>query len=157
MPQMIACSVVTPIGIGLLSTLTPESTSAAWIGYQVLTGIGIGLGAQLPYIVLRIKLRPNLLTTGTPSIFFMQAMGNALFITGSQSIFLNRLMSSLRSHVPGVDIPSIIGAGPINIFESVPQQDLAGVRLAYNYALTTTFVAAAGIAAASILGSLAVK
>ena len=39
------------IGVGLLSTLTPDSGHAKWIGYQCIAGIGIGFGMQQPLIV----------------------------------------------------------------------------------------------------------
>lgn len=43
---MIVSSVIAAIGAGMLSTFTPGSGHAMWIGYQCLTGIGIGLGMQ---------------------------------------------------------------------------------------------------------------
>lgn len=48
MPFMIVAGVLTTIGVGLLFTLTIGSSSAKWIGYQVLTGLGLGLGFQVP-------------------------------------------------------------------------------------------------------------
>jgi len=50
---MIVSSILAATGAGMLSTFTPASGHAMWIGYQCLTGIGIGLGMQqvsfLPY------------------------------------------------------------------------------------------------------------
>ena len=43
---MIVSSILAATGAGMLSTFTPESGHAMWIGYQCLTGIGIGLGMQ---------------------------------------------------------------------------------------------------------------
>lgn len=45
-PFMIGASVFGAVGVGLLSTLTPESNHSMWIGYQCIAGIGIGLGMQ---------------------------------------------------------------------------------------------------------------
>jgi hypothetical protein len=47
-PLMIVSSVLAAIGCGLLSTLKPDSYHGYWIGYQCLTGIGIGMGMQQP-------------------------------------------------------------------------------------------------------------
>lgn len=43
---MIVSSILAATGAGMLSTFTPESNHSLWIGYQCLTGIGIGLGMQ---------------------------------------------------------------------------------------------------------------
>lgn len=43
---MIVSSILAAVGTGMLSTFTPESGHAMWIGYQCLAGIGIGLGMQ---------------------------------------------------------------------------------------------------------------
>ena len=48
MPFMLVAGVLSTIGVGLLFTLTIGSSSAKWIGYQVLTGLGLGLGFQVP-------------------------------------------------------------------------------------------------------------
>jgi len=45
-PFMIASSIILPVGAGLLCTFTPNSGSAQWIGFQVVYGIGLGLGMQ---------------------------------------------------------------------------------------------------------------
>ncbi len=42
---MLLASIIAPIGEGLLSTWTVDTTFSQWFGYQALTGIGIGLGS----------------------------------------------------------------------------------------------------------------
>ncbi len=48
-PILLAGSVITTIGAGLIFTLDIGSPSSHWIGYQALTGIGVGLGFQVLY------------------------------------------------------------------------------------------------------------
>ena len=50
-PFIIAGALVTTIGCGLLTTLKVSSGSAAWIGYQIIVGIGEGLCLNVPIIV----------------------------------------------------------------------------------------------------------
>jgi hypothetical protein len=50
-PLMIASSIISTIGAGLIYTLGIASPSSHWIGYQALTGLGLGLGFQIPIIV----------------------------------------------------------------------------------------------------------
>jgi MFS transporter, DHA2 family, glioxin efflux transporter len=48
LPFMAIAGVLSTIGVGLLYTLTIGSSSSKWIGYQVLAGLGLGLGFQVP-------------------------------------------------------------------------------------------------------------
>jgi hypothetical protein len=51
-PFMIASSVLMSIGAGLLTTFATDTGHAKWIGYQVLFGMGVGLGMQQTLIVV---------------------------------------------------------------------------------------------------------
>jgi hypothetical protein len=42
--QLIACSIVMSIGAGMLTTLKVGTGHSMWVGYQVLYGVGLGLG-----------------------------------------------------------------------------------------------------------------
>lgn len=46
---MVLSVVVGSIGTGLLSTIGLDTNTAEWAAYMVLTGVGIGIGVQLPY------------------------------------------------------------------------------------------------------------
>ena len=54
---MILGVVLGAVGTGLLTTVGVETVTAAWAAYLVLTGIGIGIGIQLPYTALQVALR----------------------------------------------------------------------------------------------------
>ena len=56
MPFMVVAGVLSTIGVGLLFTLTIGSSSAKWIGYQVITGLGLGLGFQVPVSAVQATL-----------------------------------------------------------------------------------------------------
>jgi hypothetical protein len=47
LPWVIVGNILTSIGNGLLSTLSPHTPTARWIGYQVLLGAGRGSGLQM--------------------------------------------------------------------------------------------------------------
>lgn len=48
MPFMVVAGILATVGVGLLYTLDIGTGSPKWIGYQVLTGLGLGLGFQVP-------------------------------------------------------------------------------------------------------------
>ena len=67
-PFMIAGSALGTVGAGLLYTLSPTSSSSAWIGYQALAGLGIGLCLQIPVIAAQATVAPSDLASATAMI-----------------------------------------------------------------------------------------
>ena len=53
---MIAGGVVCCIGAGLLTTVGVYTPTAHWATYLVITGLGLGMGMQLPYTALQAVL-----------------------------------------------------------------------------------------------------
>ncbi|KAH8432705.1 uncharacterized protein LDX57_010332 [Aspergillus melleus] len=47
LPWAVAGAVITTIGNGLLTTLSPTTSTGRWIGYQILTGFGRGICMQV--------------------------------------------------------------------------------------------------------------
>jgi hypothetical protein len=52
LPWAVASGILTSIGGGLLSTLTPYTETGKWVGYQILAGAGRGAGFQTVRIFL---------------------------------------------------------------------------------------------------------
>ena len=50
-PSIIGGAALAIVGDGLLCTLDIDTSSGKWIGYQILTGIGVGIALQVPIIV----------------------------------------------------------------------------------------------------------
>jgi len=67
-PILIFGTVMATIGSGLLYTLSTTSTSAQWIGYQALTGLGIGLVLQIPVISAQAVVEPSDISSVTAMI-----------------------------------------------------------------------------------------
>lgn len=57
-PFIIGGGVLTTIGTGLIFTLGLTSPPSMWIGYQILAGIGAGLGLQVPIISAQAVVEP---------------------------------------------------------------------------------------------------
>ncbi|KFY94063.1 hypothetical protein V500_03434 [Pseudogymnoascus sp. VKM F-4518 (FW-2643)] len=156
-PLMIASSVLCGIGCGLLYTLTPESNHSLWIGYQAITGIGIGLGMQQPLVAVQTVLDISDVPIGTSIIIFAQTLGGALFVSIGQNVFTNKLVEGVATYAPNIDPLIILSTGATSIQSSVAKDVLPGVTLAYSNALTKSFLVAAAMAATTIIGSLAIE
>ncbi|PQE27354.1 putative DHA14-like major facilitator ABC transporter protein [Rutstroemia sp. NJR-2017a WRK4] len=156
-PLMIASSILSAIGIGLIYTFKPDTNHSAWIGYQALAGIGIGLGMQQPLIAVQTVLDISQVPIGTSVIIFLQTLGGALFVSIGQNVFSNKLVQNLAKYVPGLDPAVVLNTGATSIQRTIDKQYLAGVTLAYNDALTESFLVAAIMAALTIIGSVAIE
>lgn len=76
-PLMILGAILTTIGSGLIYTLGLHSSSAHWIGYQIVAGLGVGLALQIPVITAQASVDPADLSSATAMVLFMQTIGGA--------------------------------------------------------------------------------
>ncbi|KAJ7900516.1 hypothetical protein B0H13DRAFT_2517730 [Mycena leptocephala] len=70
---MILASILTAVGAGLLSTV--NTSHAHRIGYQVIYGLALGGGIQLPINAVQRILEPQNVAIGSSLILFMQTLG----------------------------------------------------------------------------------
>jgi hypothetical protein len=145
-PFMIFGSVLVAIGMGLVSTFQPGTTRAAWIGYQVFMGFGIGCSMQQSMLAAQTVLSNKDIPTGTALVIFSQTLGGAVGITIGQSVFGNQLLKNLAKDAPGLDPAVVINLGASHIQKGIPAQFLKGVTQAYNDAITTAFYVAVAFA-----------
>lgn len=47
LPWSVASGIVCAVGCGLLSTLSPTSSTGMWVGFQIIVGVGRGMGLQM--------------------------------------------------------------------------------------------------------------
>ncbi|OGM48398.1 MFS toxin efflux pump [Aspergillus bombycis] len=156
-PFMIATPILISIGGGLLGTLKVDSSDAAWIGYQVLYGIGVGLGLQQPMIVVQAALPIADVPTATAFVMFSQTLGGALFVSIAQNVFQNQLRKNILARAPGVDVAKVVGAGATMLRQAVSKDILPTVLEAYNNAITETFYAAVAIGTIALFAALPIQ
>ncbi|KAI5866502.1 putative efflux pump [Durotheca rogersii] len=156
-PFMILGTVIMSVGAGLLSTWTPDATAGAWIGYQVLFGVGIGVGMQQPLVAAQTVLDIRDVPTGAAVLVFVQTMGGALFVSVGQTVFTNKLVSELAARLPSLDLSALRNGGVTEVLRLVPPESLSTVILSYSNALTATFLVATGLVAFTVFGSAAIE
>ncbi|KAF3202729.1 hypothetical protein TWF106_002124 [Orbilia oligospora] len=157
-PFMIAGAVVTSIGAGLLTTLTPSASAGKWIGFQVLYGFGLGLGLQQPAIAAQAVLERKDVPIGTSMVMFSQILGGAVFIAVGQSSFVNKLVKGLiQINAEGFDASKAIHTGATHLKEVIAPQYLPQVWEAYNAAIVNVFYVAVALCCASLIGALGME
>ncbi|KXX80343.1 putative HC-toxin efflux carrier TOXA [Madurella mycetomatis] len=138
-PWSIFGSLLASVGAGLLTTLSPTSTTGQWIGYQIITTFGRGMAFQVPVVSVQERVPSNETATALAVINLFMNLGCAIAVAASQTIFHNYLPVLLAQHAPGVDPMSVMDAGATNIRELVSPDELRGLLEAYNTALTQIF------------------
>jgi hypothetical protein len=155
-PFFILSSVIMTIGAGLITTFTPSTSHAKWIGYQVIFGLGLGFGTQQPMNCVQTILGRSDIATGSAIIFFMRFLGAAIMLPVAQNIFLARLISSL-TNLPGIHADTVINGGATEIRNQASGDDLNTLLSDYNAAIIDVFYIVVATSAITIIGSLLVE
>ena len=155
-PFMIANSIIMSIGAGLITTFTPSTNHPKWIGYQIIFGLGLGLGMQQANLAAQAVLSRRDASTGVALIMFCQQLGGAVFVSVGQNVFSNELINGLRP-ISGINPATVVKTGATEIKNVLDVRFLNQVRVAYNGALTKTFTAALVMAVLSIIGALSME
>lgn len=156
-PLMIASSISMAVGSGLLTTLAIGTTTANWIGFQIILGIGIGLGLQLPLIAVQTVLPLEDIPTGTAIVGFFQSLGGAILLSVGQTVFSNTLVSGIRSAASSVDPRVVTSTGATDLAKAVPRDVLGSLLPVLDRAIARTFYVAVAVALLSIVGSVLIE
>jgi MFS family permease len=152
-PCMIVGTTLTACGSGLLTTITPNTSTGTWIGYLALYGLGVGLGFGQPSYVVQTVLPKEDVSIGVTLITLVQNLSATVFVAAAQTIFQNSLASQLRSLAPGVSTSVIAHTGATQFLEQFPESNRPAVLDAYSSALARTFYLSLGLSCASIVGA----
>ena len=152
-PTLLLSPIFASIGAGLLTTWNPQTTHSKWIGYQVIYGIGLGLGAQQSSLAVQATLSRDDISIGISLVFFVQQLGGAIFVSVAENIFLGRLKSGL-SVIQGIDVGAIAGAGATDLQKIVPAEFMGQVIDIYSKTLTQSWYLAVALSALPMLGAV---
>ncbi|KAI9742798.1 MAG: hypothetical protein M1818_003527 [Claussenomyces sp. TS43310] len=160
-PFMLATSVLSPIGAGLLTTLAVNGGLASPICYQLLLGFGSGIGFQAPQVAAQTVLSAPDVPMGIAAVIFAQNLGPAVFIPVAQTIFTARLAASLRTFAPGLrpgTAHTLDTTGLLDLRRLIQDaSDLDAALRAYDSAITRTFALPVALSVVSLAGSLAME
>ncbi|KAF2119343.1 major facilitator superfamily domain-containing protein [Lophiotrema nucula] len=146
-PWVFAGTAFMSISAGLFTTFDINTSSAHWIGYLTLFGLGGGMFMTVPLISVQAVLDPERTPVGISTVTFFQMFGGAFFSAISQTIFNEQLIKQLEKNVPGVDIGKLLAAGTVGVQKVVTPAQLPGILTSYNTAMLDPFYLAAAITA----------
>lgn len=151
-PSMLLCPSLMAIGQGLMSTFAPRSSTGEWVGFQFITGFGLGFGMQTVNLAVQTVLPREDVSTGMAISFFGQQLGGAIFLCVGQALF-NNIMGSELAGVPGVDASTIIDSGATDLRGLVSEDSVNDVINAYNAACTRIFLTGMALALATLVSA----
>lgn len=155
-PFMIIASIIMSVGAGMLTTLTTTSGEGMWLGYQIIFGIGLGIGMQQPNLAAQAVLSRRDVSIGASLMVFSQSLGGAIFISVGQNILSNKLAAGLEA-LGGVNPAAVVSTGATDIRNIVPAHLLPQVLEIYNSAIVDAFYAGLAMACFTIIGALAME
>ncbi|RAH40465.1 MFS general substrate transporter [Aspergillus brunneoviolaceus CBS 621.78] len=149
---MLATPILLSTGSGLLTTLTPHSSTGQWIGYQILLGSGGGLGMQLSMTAAQSLVSHADITMGTTIILLCQNLTATVLASVAATVLNSQLAVRLRDEVPGLhgDTQLVTRPGATGFRDVVPAELIPAILVAYNKALTRTFLVSVGVACLGI-------
>ncbi|KAK6836227.1 carnitine O-acetyltransferase [Apiospora arundinis] len=152
-PCLIVGTAIAAVGCGLLTTLRVDTSNARVIGYQVLTGAGLGLSLIQCINAAQTVLSREDMPTGLTIINFANLVGGTVFVSVCQGVLSGTLTTELAK-IPGggLDVHALLGSGATDVNKMVPPDQLPAFLAAYNLGLSHIFYVAL---AASCLGFVA--
>lgn len=140
---------VMTIGLALLSTLTPESSTWAASGYMLVLGLGLGMTMQVLVLAAQNAVDYRQLGVATSGITLSRSTGGSVGVSFFGAVFAASLASQLSGRMPaGASLPTATDPAAIAALPSA-------VRSIYLEAFTTAlhpvFLSAAVLAALGFL------
>jgi MFS family permease len=158
MPFIYLSSVFMAVGAGLITLFEVDTSTAKWIGYQIVFGIGAGLGFQQVTLAAPAVLDQKDVAVGTGIAMFTQLFGGALFVSVGLNVFTNKLVSNIiAAQVPGLNPATIISAGATEIRKIVAPEYIQVILEAYNDALVEAYKIGLITSCLSILGAFGME
>ncbi|KAJ7223749.1 transporter [Mycena haematopus] len=157
-PFLVVAPFFLAVGSGLLYTLSMGSSSASIIGFQILVGIGTGMGMQNSLLAIQVEFRhePRLLGQATSMGSFAQFLGGTIGLGVAEPVFASELAKNLLRYAP--DAPAaIVKESPTAIYTALPSEMIPGVVLSYTEALRIVFVLGVPVAGLALVTALFIK
>ncbi|KAI1499286.1 putative efflux pump antibiotic resistance protein [Biscogniauxia marginata] len=155
-PLQVLGAAIATAGAGALYTLDIGTGTGHWVGFQLLAGIGWGIGFQVPIIIAQGSVSPGDIAQVTATILFFQTVGGAFFVAAAQSAFVNQMILALATTAPDVDPMQVISVGATELRSAFTESQVSGIILAYMDGITVALaiaLAAVGLSFIISLGS----
>jgi len=161
-PWLAGTTAVFAVGTGLLTRyFDTDLTNPQLVGLQVVVGLGIGAGFQVPVIAVQTVLGLEDVAVGSAAVIFFQNLGGAVFVSVGQAVFQNGLLRALAEKAPLLDKEIVVHGGATGIRRILAQvgqtAQLQAVIESYVDGLQGLYRASLGLAVTAVLAALALE
>ncbi|KAF7303418.1 Major facilitator transporter-like protein [Mycena indigotica] len=159
-PFLLVAPLFLAVGSGLLYTVSPSTTSAQLVGFQILAGIGTGMGMQNSLLAMQVEFRSaaevRLLGQATSMASFAQFLGGTLGLGIAEPVFASELSRYLLRYAP--EAPEhVVKQSPTAIWTSLAPEMIPGVVKSYTQSLRVVFVIGVPVAGLGLIAALLIK
>ncbi|KAF7312507.1 Major facilitator superfamily protein [Mycena indigotica] len=157
-PFLVIGPVFILIGSGLMFTLNSLTPTAKIIGFQILIGLGAGLGMQSPTLAMQAEFdeSPHLVGQATSVVSFAQFMGATIGVGIAEPTFASTLTRALARYAPNAPA-AIVKESPTSIYTELSPELIPAVARAYASSLRWVFFLGVPVGGAALLLSLLIN
>jgi EmrB/QacA subfamily drug resistance transporter len=159
-PFPIAGTAIMVVGLGLLSTMDPQTTRLTASAYMFVLGLGLGLVMQVLVLAVQNAVDYKDLGVATSGATLFRSIGGSVGTAVLGSIFSNRLSAELASGLPSQASGSL-GGGVARLSSAALKRLPPPIHTAYlnafTNALSTVFEVGASVAGVAFLLSWALQ
>ncbi|KAI1357760.1 putative MFS multidrug transporter [Xylaria arbuscula] len=132
----------TAVACGLISTWELDTSTAEWIGYQILFGLR-GMALQVSVISIQLEVTPAQSPIAITFLVFAQNLLGAIFSVAGNSIFTQTLTQQVSVMAPSVSPEAALAAGggaeAVRALLPPSSPELDGLLLAYSKSVNGVF------------------
>lgn len=161
-PLMLVGAVFVVAGNVRIYLSNARTVTSEWVGYEILSAVGIGMALQIPVIANQASVSADDLAAVTTLTLFLENCEKTLFVASSEGAFTNGLLSSLARNLPSIDSKTVLDAGATQIRSLFSGGDLEQILGSYldgcktSHLVTIACGAIAGLISCSSAGPAAV-
>ncbi|ERT01066.1 Major Facilitator Superfamily protein [Sporothrix schenckii 1099-18] len=162
-PILAVCFALVAVGFGLFSLLDAASSTAAWVGFQVLEsfGAGVGMAALLPALLAPLTDKDTALATATWGV--MRSFGILWGVAIAGAIYTSRAAQLAAAIVTDQTVASVFqsggayGAADVRFLDTLSPETRAQVISVQSAALQRSWQVAIAFGGLGLLATAAMK
>ncbi|CAI6337626.1 unnamed protein product [Periconia digitata] len=154
-PFLVLGSVLGTAGAVCIYTMNAQPSPATWIGFELLTAVGVGLALQVPMLSNQTCVGVGDIASITAITLFVENCGTTLFVASNEAAFTKSLIESLAKNIPSLNPETVLNAGATQLRHVFAGLELEGVLQSYLDGSKVSHIlpVACGIVACLISGS----
>ncbi|KAF2686262.1 MFS gliotoxin efflux transporter glia [Lentithecium fluviatile CBS 122367] len=153
-PFLLVGALLATAGATSIYSLGANASTGAWIGTELLTGMGIGLAFQMPMIANQADVGHDDIASVTALNLFVENFGTTLFVASGEAAFTKALMQSLARALPSADPKAVLDVGATEIRNFFGGGELGKVLSSYLHGCKASHIVCVACGVAMSLTSM---